>query len=317
MNSPLTLDERYLIQAGLLARLSIAKIAQRLGRDRSVINDERGRGRDASGVYCPHRAQHHRNAASARSAANVVSKSAEVWRVIKAQLKDGWSPEQISGRRALLKREVPVSFQAIYLAAMRYGWTQWLHTAEIRRQLPRPARRHFEGSAMPIGKRPKEVMSRIKPGDWEADTAVGKKSDKQRVLFMVERQSLYIELGLIRRLKAKPVARMMKRRLDNCGIAFESVTTDRGTEFRATGDVMPGKAYVCAPNAPNQRATNENQIGLMLRRDLPKGMSMDKLSPAKLQRLQDKYNNRPRKSLGYYTPKEVAFNRLPRVGTRT
>jgi IS30 family transposase len=317
MSSPLTLDERYLIHACLLEKLSIAKIALRLGRHRSSINDERNRGRNAAGVYCPIRAQRHRDAASARSAANAVSKPAEVWQAIKGQLKLGWSPEQISGRRALLGREIPVSIQAIYLAAKRYGWTKWLHTAQLRKHLKRPARRAYDGTAASIHKRPKEVMSRIEPGDWEADTALGKKTDRQRVLVMVERQSLYTELGLIRKVKAPPVARTMKQRLDQSGLPFNSVTTDRGPEFRATGDVMPGKAYVCDPNAPNQRATNENQIGLMLRRDLPKGKSMDKLSPARLKRLQNKYNNRPRKSLGYYTPKEVAFNRLPRVGTRT
>jgi transposase, IS30 family len=317
MSSPLTLDERYLIHAGLLAKLPIAKIAQHLGRDRSTINDECHRGKSAAGVYCPHRAQRHRNAASARSAANAKSKSAEDWQAIKQQLKDGWSPEQISGRRALLREQPPISFQAIYLATKRYGWTKWLHTAQIRQHLQRPARRPFDGSAASIHERPQEVMTRIKLGDWEADTAVGKKTDKQRVLVMVERQSLYMELGLIRQVKATRVARMMKRRLDQSGIAFDSVTTDRGTEFRATGDVMPGKAFVCDPYAPNQRATNENQIGLMLRRDLPKGKTMDKLTPARLKRLQDKYNNRPRKSLGNYTPNEIAFNRLPRVGTRT
>ena len=317
MSSPLTLDERYLIHAGLLAKLPIAQIARCLGRDRSVINDERRRGKDAAGVYCPHRAQRHRNAASARSAANARSMPAEDWRAIKQQLKDGWSPEQISGRRRLLGKQTRISFQAIYLAVKRYGWTKWLHTALLRRYMQRPERRAFDGSAASIHERPKEVMTRIKLGDWEADTAVGKKTDKQRVLVMVERQSLYMELGLIRQIKAKPVARTMKRRLDQSGIAFDSVTTDRGTEFSATGDVMPGKAYVCDPNAPNQRATNENQIGLMLRRDLPKGRSMDKLAPSRLKRLQDKYNNRPRKSLGFYTPNEIAFNRLPRVGTRT
>ena len=71
MSSPLTLDERYLIHACLLEKLSIAKIALRLGRHRSSINDERNRGRNAAGVYCPIRAQRHRDAASARSACSM------------------------------------------------------------------------------------------------------------------------------------------------------------------------------------------------------------------------------------------------------
>lgn len=314
--SPLTLEERYLIHAGFVAKLPFTDIADELGRHRSAIHDEYHRGRDWSGQYCPHRAQRHRDAASARSAANGRHKSEADWQGIKQQIKQGWSPEQISGRRTLCQHPTRVSFQAIHRAAKRYGWVKWLYTARLRKQLKRPARRPWNGSAQSIHKRAKDVLSRIDIGHWEADTAVGKKKDMKRLLVMIERQSLYMQLGLLRRIEAELTAQLMKRRLDSCGIPFESVTTDRGTEFRTTGDVMAGKAFVCDPHAPNQRGTNENQIG-MLRVDLPKGVSMDNLTPAKLTRLEEKYNHRPRKCLGFLTPYEVAFNCPPLVGTRT
>ncbi len=314
--SPLTLEERYLIHAGFVAKLPLSEIAIALGRHRSAVYDEYHRGRDSAGRYCPHRAQRHRNAASARSAANARHKPAEDWQEIKQQIKAGWSPEQISGRRTAIQHPVPVSFQAIHLAAKRHGWDRWLHTARLRRHLKRPARRRWNGSAQSIHRRAKEVLLRIEIGHWEADTAIGKKKDKKRLLVMVERQSLCMQLKVLERIEAEPTARSMKRRLDHCGIPFESVATDRGPEFRATGEVMVDKAFVCDPRAPNQRGTNENQIG-MLRVDLPKGVSMDNLTPAKVRRLQEKYNHRPRKCLGFLTPYEVAFNRPPRVGTRT
>ena len=314
--SPLTLEERYLIHAGLVAKLPVSDIADALARHCSVIYDEYHRGCDGAGRYCPHRGQRHRDAASARSAANARGKPAEDWREIKQQLKEGWSPEQISGRRIALQHPVPVSFQAIHQVAKRYGWERWLHTARLRRYLKRPARRPWNGTAQSIHQRAKEVLSRIDIGHWEADTAIGKKKDKKRLLVICERQSLYLQLNVLSGLKAKPTARLMKRRLDHCSIPFESVTTDRGPEFSATGDVMVDKAYVCDPHAPNQRGTNENQIG-MLRVDLPKGVSMANLTPAKVRRLEEKYNHRPRKCLGFLTPYEVAFNCPPRVGTRT
>ena len=313
--SPLTLEERYLIHAGFVAKLPFAMIGLELGRHRSVIHDEYHRGRDAAGKYCPHRAQRHRNVASARSASNAKGKSAEVWAEIKELLKQGWSPQQISGRRTLLANAEPVSFQAIHPAAKRYGWDKWLYTARLRRHLKRPARRPWNGTAQSIHQRDQDVLSRVDIGHWEADTATGKQRDKKRLLVMNERQSLYMQLGLLDCTQSVPTACMMKKRLDNCGLPFVSVTTDRGTEFRATGDVMVGKAFVCDPHAPNQRGTNENQIG-MLRVDLPKGVSMDHLTPAKLKRLEEKYNHRPRKCLGYLTPHEVAFNCPPLVGTR-
>jgi IS30 family transposase len=313
---PLTLEERYLIHAGFVGQLSVAQMAHDLRRHRSVIYDEYQRGRDAAGHYCPHRGQRYRDAASARSAANVIGKPEQVWREVKVQIKQGWSPEQISGRRALLGEADTVSIQGIYGAAERHGWGKWLHTARVRKHLKRPARRKWNGSAPSIHARDKDVALRIHIGDWEADTAVGKKKDKRRLLVMVERQSLYLQLAPLNQIGAALTARVMKRRLDTCGIPFNSVATDRGTEFRATGEVMPGKAFVCDPHAPNQRGTNENQIG-MLRADLPKGASMENLTPAKCRRLEEKYNHRPRKCLGFLTPYEVAFNRQPRVGTRT
>jgi transposase, IS30 family len=314
--SPLTLEERYLIQAGFAGQLPFAQIAAELGRHRSVIYDEYRRGCNGAGQYCPHRAQRHRHAASARSAANAPCKPVETWAKVKAQLKAGWSPQQISGRRTLLNDAIPISTQALYNAAERYGWRPWLYTARLRQHLKRPARRPWNGTALPIQERAQDAMLRIDIGHWEADTAMGKQKDARCTLVMIERQTLYMQLVLLRSAKALPTARLMKRRLDRCGVPFVSVTTDRGTEFRATGEVLPGKAYVCDPHAPNQRGTNENQIG-MLRVDLPKGVSMDTLTPAKLKRLQDKYNHRPRKSLGFLTPHEVAFNCPPLVGTRT
>lgn len=261
--SPLTLEERYLIQAGFAGALPFAQIADELGRHRSVIYDEHRRGGNSAGHDCPHRAQQHRDAASARSAANAPCKPAGIWTKVKAQIKAGWSAQQISGRRALLNDVVPISTQAVYNAAERYGWRQWLYTAQLRQHLKRPARHPWNGTALPIQERAKDVMLRIDIGHWEADTARGKQKDALCTLVMIERQSLYMQLVLLRSAKALPTARFIKRRLEHGGVPFESVTTDRGTEFRATGDVLPGKAYVCDPYAPNQRGTNENQIGML------------------------------------------------------
>jgi transposase, IS30 family len=187
---------------------------------------------------------------------------------------------------------------------------------QLRRHLVRPARRPWNGSARPIQERGDEVWMRHRLGHWEADTMVGKKKDKQRLLVMYERHSLYMSLALLTSAEAWPTARTMKRRLERNGIVFQSVTTDRGSEFGATGDIMDCKAFVCDAHCPNQRGTNENQIG-MLRRDLPKGMTMDGLTSADVRKLENKYNHTPRKCLGFRTPSEVAFGHPPRVGTRT
>lgn len=312
----LTLEERYLIHSAMLGGMSPTRIALQLKRDRSMIYDELKRGRDGRGQYCPHVAEVNRAAAAARSAANSVRKPDEVWRRVGERLKEGWSPEQISGRLARIAHEVRISIPAIYAAADRNGWRQFLHHTKARAQMKRPARRRWPGKARSIDERPEDANLRIEPGHWEADTMSGKRKDKKRVLHMVERRSLYWELVLLHGGETVPTVNRIKRRLENNGLPFETVATDRGAEFTATGDILGDKALACAAYSPNQRGTNENQIGV-LRIDLPKGVSMDNLTPKNLRRLQEKYNHRPRKCLGFLTPYEVAFNRQPRVGTRT
>ena len=75
---------------------------------------------------------------------------------------------------------------------------------------------------------------------------------------------------------------------------------------------LDGQAYVCNPHQPNQRGTNENQIG-RLRIELPKGVSMNNITTVKLKNIENIHNHTPRKVLGYRTPYEVAFKCQPRV----
>jgi IS30 family transposase len=241
------------------------------------------------------------------------------WRQVQAQLRAGLSPEQISGRRARCQpQDWQVSVQAIYNACVRYGWGRWLPWVRLRAHLRRPARKPYAGRAKPIDKRSRWANGRRQRGHYEADTMCGKRSDAKRVLVVVERTTLLTCLRLVPAANAQATASSVQRAVQQahmpCGL--RSVTTDRGVEFARLGDALPTKAYVCDAHRPNQRATNENQIGV-LRRYLPKGQSLDNLSGSKLYRLQHKLNHTPRKCLGFLTPYEVAFQRPPHVAVRT
>ena len=313
-HSSLTLEERYQFYAMRMAKLPMTMIARELGRDRSGLYDELKRCASPT-RYHPELAQQHRDLASQRSGANRVTKSATVLRQVKARLDREWSPEQISGRRDLLE-QAPICTQTIYNLVKREGWQDQLRQHQLRRHLKRPARHPWQGSAKSIHARAKEVQDRIEIGHWETDTAVGKRGDVKRIIVSVERQSLYTVLRLLRRVDAKLTARQIKRDLHDSGLPFKSVTSDRGSEFSALGDVLPDHAFACDAYQPNQRGTGENTVGLV-RQYRPKGKTMNNLTQKQLQRDQDKLNHRPRKSLGYLTPYEVMFNCLPTVGTRT
>ena len=312
----LTLEERYLIQAGRLGGLKAGQIGRQLRRDRSVIYDELKRGDVGNGEYCPHLAQGKREEAKARSAANSTRRPESTWREVERRLKEGWSPEQINGRWKLLGAKARISIPAIYAATRRFGWESYLYRRRVRAHLKRPTRHPWSGSARSIHERSEEANLRIEAGHWEGDSMIGKKKDVKRVVLLVERQSLYWESLLMRGGKSEPTIKAIKKRLEGNGLPFHTLSTDRGSEFQVAGDILGEKALACDAYSPNQRASNENQIGV-LRADLPKGMSLDHLTPTALRRLQEKHNHRPRKCLGFLTPFEVAFNRQPRVGTRT
>lgn len=90
-------------------------------------------------------------------------------------------------------------------------------------------------------------------------------------------------------------------------LARRTTTLDNGTEnvehiklTLATGMLV----YYAKPYHSWERGSNENANG-MLRRYFSKGTDFETVSDKEIQRVVNYINNRPRKILGYRTPKEV------------
>ena len=149
-----------------------------------------------------------------------------------------------------------VSAQAIYDHVWRHQRQHWLKSVQRRKHLKRPARRPWNGSAMPIQERSLDAALRIEFGHFEVDSMIGKRADRKRVVVVVERQSLFTFLLLVNHLSAKYVARQLKRRLTTCGLPFLSLTSDRGWEFTAAGGLYAGQSLrlrsACAQPAGHQ-----------------------------------------------------------------
>ena len=131
------------------------------------------------------------------------------------------------------------------------------------------------------------------------------------VVSLVERKTSYAVLAKVDRLCSAPVEKVIRRRLrllpKSCR---HSITFDNGGEFaqhHRPANSLDLEVYFARPRCPWQRGTNENTNGLV-RQFLPKGSCFRDLKPSALTRIQSLLNERPRKRLGYSTPKEALAN---------
>lgn len=92
---------------------------------------------------------------------------------------------------------------------------------------------------------------------------------------------------------------------------FPVLLGDNGSEFSSPADIEAGsgglrrtRVFYCDPGAPHQKGAAENNHE-MIRRVIPKGVSMDSLTQADVSLMMDHINSYGRKNLGDRSPYEV------------
>jgi IS30 family transposase len=164
-----------------------------------------------------------------------------------------------------------------------------------------------------ITERPKEAEDRSEQGHWEIDLVVGKQGTKAAILTLVERKtrkSLYI---LVKNKTQKEVIaaikRVRKRVGGNFDDVFKTITADNGSEFLDSAAIKKaakcGEVYYAHPYSSWERGSNENG-NRILRRFVPKGTDIGKLTEDELQQIEDWVNNYPRRIFGYKTANQMA-----------
>lgn len=303
-------EQRYQIKALMKEGHNQTKIAANVGCHKSTISRELRRNSGRKG-YRPHQADelaYDRQCEAYRSRITW-----ETWQEIERLLRQDWSPEQIAGRLKL-ENKATVSHECIYLyvyAEKRRGGTLHQHLRSQKKQRKRYSgyiRRGQIPNRTSIEKRPKIVARKGRFGDWEADTIVGARH-KGGLLSVVERKS---KLTRLRRLATKAAA-VMK---DSCiellaplAARVHTITVDNGKEFcdhKLIAAGLQARVYFAHPYASWERGLNENTNGLV-RQYFPKKYEFAKITDQDLQQVEDRLNNRPRKTLGYRTPNEIFF----------
>jgi IS30 family transposase len=318
-------EERYELARLRELGLSARAVAARMGRSPSTICRELARNADPrTGRYQPERAHRLAWERQRRPKPSRLSRCPALRERVQQLLERRYSPEQASGRLRVLYPDDPamrVSHETIYQSIYVYprgGLKRELQAClrsgrAARRRRGRQEMRGRIIDAVPIGQRPAEVEGRVVPGHHEGDLLMGSVASNSAVGTIVERTTGYLTvLPLPGGYNAASVADAIIEHMSALPPWFaQTLTWDRGRELAQHKRITAAtgiQVYFADPYSPWQRGSNENINGL-LREYLPKGTDLSQHTPARLQAIQDELNDRPRKRLGYYTPRE-AFAKL-------
>jgi len=159
--------------------------------------------------------------------------------------------------------------------------------------------------------RPEIAAKREEEGHWEGDTVVGLRSGKESVvLTLIEKKTQnYLAIRIPGKTSGAVMAAMKALREeygDRFGHVFKTITVDNGSEFADFAEVEQwgAEVYFAHPYTSWERPQNERHNGL-IRRYVPKGVSIEKFSDQDILVFADELNGRPRRKLGYRTPEEL------------
>lgn len=158
--------------------------------------------------------------------------------------------------------------------------------------------------------RPQEANERSEYGHWEGDLIIGKKKTKTVLFTLTERMTREEIIVKLKSKHAQEVAkalnnmeRKLQRRFYN---KFKTITFDNGVEFQNYEVIEKSclrkrkrfNIYYAHPYCSGERGSNEN-ANRMIRRWIPKGTDINKISNEYINKIEEWMNNYLRKMFGY------------------
>jgi len=284
------------------------RIAQQVGVHRSTISRELRCNTGKRGYrfkQAQRMAQQRRNKAKKRI-------TPYDWELIDKHLEMDFSPEQTS-HWVLDNHGILVSPEWIY----RHIWEDKQQGGKLYEHLRRKKKyrkRSQKGdnrgkihNQKSIEERPEIVEARVRVGDWEADTIIGK-NKKGAIVTLVDRTSRFVRMGLVDQRTKEAVKEKIIALLQ--GYPVHTITCDNGKEFtdhEEIGQALGADIYFAHTYASWERGTNENTNGL-IRQYIPKNVDFRKLTKADIYFVENRLNLRPRKCLDFSQPMVILKN---------
>lgn len=341
-NSDITYAERCKIEFMIKKKYTMQEMSEELGRNKSTISREINRHCDIKCDYDTGISKKVYSAAVAQGKYEYSKKKAgrksKLSRGLKQFiedkiLKEKWSPEEIAGYIKVnnIKFEIQPSFQLIYYwiekKKLKIKPLDLVHKAKLAKKNKQEEKieklpKHIEKS---IHKRPKEIDENKEFGHWELDCVEGSKGSKKTYMTLLERLTKkYIVIEM-----KEHTNECIKEAMDSLENKygkkfrkiFKSMTTDNGHEFLNYDKIEKSKynekekrttVYYADPYSSWQKGMNENCNGI-LRRFIPKGTNLNKITKEKLEKIVNKINEKPRKILGFVSANEKFEKELNKI----
>ena len=328
--------ERYKIEAWVEKKVEVREIAKRLKKNRATIYREIKRGKiERVDTYLNKKEEYRANVSQRRYKERVVNrerglkigKDREFEEYVRKKLlKEKRSPDVIIGQ---IKAK-GIKFKGMVCVKTLYSYVDkgifagisnkdLFRKGKDKKQKYRRIRVSVKNRlGKSIEDRPKEIEDRKEYGHWEGDCVVsGKEKGKAVLLTFSERASREEKIYKLKRGTQEEVQKVLNKlereyAKDFKG-KFKSITFDNGSEFldweALEKSVLKAgekrtQVYYAHPYSSWERGTNENQNG-MIRRFIPKGSDISKVSKKEIKDIENWMNNCPRKILGYKTANEV------------
>ena len=314
----LTIEERYQIKAYKEAGYKNYEIAKVINVHPSTISRELKRNvSKITGSYIPIWAENFAKERSIIQSENANKKmNEEMINLIREYIKKDWSPEQVSAMLKI-KDNMTISFVRIYQFIEQdrleggdlHSHLRFYHTGHRRAKYGAKYKGKIE-DRVSISKRPDIVDEMTRVGDFEIDTIIGS-NRKGAITTAVDRSSKLVKISIPTTKKADEVEREIRRILLPFKDKIETITSDNGFEFsnhKSIANSLACDYYFCHPYSSWERGLNEYTNGL-IRQYIPKGTSFENITAEYIQEIEDKLNNRPRKSLNWRTPNEVFYGK--------